>query len=200
MPPQRHPKKRRTGRKLFAFFVAIGILGFGWVHIVHGSSKTAHHRTSVCSAHAGHHARTCSQPAKVTKKVTASSALRIYAVHLLPQLSRARSVFDGATAAMQQTDYGTLDSVCGTYGSQITIAAEEVDGVPHPGPWYQAVSQLHHGLLGLFHDMLGALQMCQTASENADDWSLGVARNDAVVADEQLRSSDDYAISLAHHR
>jgi hypothetical protein len=133
-------------------------------------------------------------------RLTAASALHSYAVHLVPVLKRTRAAFDGATAATQATDLDTLDSVCGSYGTQITILSEEADGVPHPGPWYQPVSELHHNLLGLFHDMLGALQVCQTASENGDYDTVAVARADIASAAQRMHSTDDYAVWLSHKR
>jgi len=203
MPPRKQPKKRRSGRKLLAFIVAAGLLAFGWVHIVHGSSakRPAHRRPVACRAQTGRRAQACMARFRhASRQASAASTLRVYAGHLVPVLKRSRSAFDGAAAAVQQTDLGTLDSICGTYGNQITILADEADGVPHPGAWYQPVSRLHHSVLGLFHDMQGALQMCQTASENGDPDTAAVARNDVATAAEQLRSTDDYTVSLSRRK
>ena len=200
MQKRKQPRKRRTGRKLLAFVVALGILAFGWVHIVHGSSGTKKkHHTASCTAAV--HARTCVNGARGARGIAAGRpALPAYARHLTPVLGRARSAFDGAAAAVQETDLNTLDGICGTYGSEIAVLADEADGVPHPGPWYQPVSQFHHTLMGLFHDMEGALQICQTAAENGDDGTVAVARDDIATAAQQMRSTDDYVVSLSHHR
>jgi hypothetical protein len=204
MPPRNQPKKKRSGRKLLFFVVAVVALAFGWVHIVHGSSgksKPKHTTTVTCTKPSKHQKKACHRvAAAATHGRTRPSAIHVYATHLTAVLGRTRSAFDGASAAVQSTDLGSLDATCGDYGSRITILASEADGVPHPGPWYQPVSKLHHSLLGIYHDMQGALQVCQTASQNADDGAAATARDDIATADQQMRSMDDYVVWLSRQR
>jgi hypothetical protein len=197
MQPRRQPKKRRSHRGLIAVILVIGALAFGWVHIVHGSSTAAPKYRTVASCRRALHHR--GKHACVTQRRAAVrySPLHAYAVGLRAVLLQARRAFDQASAAVQTTDLATLSTVCGTYGDQITIVEAQVDGVPHPGPWYQPVSRLHFTLMGEFHDMLGALQVCQTASGNDDAGTVAVAQSDVAVADERIRATDDYAVSLS---
>lgn len=196
---------------------ALIVLGLGTAHVVHSSTARVKYHRSQLRCHAVHihgkrHAGKCATRMSVSRRKHAaakrahraviarkSDSIRSYARALLPGLSVTRSLFDRASADAGGSSADALDGVCGSYGNQMSIVETQLDGVPHAGQWYGAVAGLHRSLLGLFHDMLGAMSNCQTGAANGDYYAISVAQNDAVAADEGMRAFDDRAVWLAHH-
>jgi hypothetical protein len=119
--------------------------------------------------------------------------MKYYAVELLPVLDRTRGLFDAvARAVTGAASIDELGQICATYGPQVQVLADQVDGVPHPYPGYTAVGWYHHGLLGIYHRVQGALNLCGTAASNGDTEAASNAIGDITAGDEALRSADDY--------
>lgn len=119
--------------------------------------------------------------------VVSRSYIRAYAAAVLPGLDHSVPLFDAAsTQASSQTDSGS----CGTSGDDVQILAGEVDGVPHAVPWYYAVGQLHHRMMGVFHLLLGAIQACDTAASNGDSYGVSTAIGDMRTAAADMRQLD----------
>ncbi|MGH2443159.1 MAG: hypothetical protein ACRDFX_08355, partial [Chloroflexota bacterium] len=188
-----------------------GALIFGTVKIVHGSSPKAparKHVAMVCVRKHGSHHRTCHALSKRALKHRQYLAWRAYRAHILdsyarglrPVLARSRPLFDRVAAATTSSSLSGLAQVCNSYGSMVSIAEYQADGVPHSGYWYQPVPRLHHRLFGIYHDMLGAMQDCQTAASNQDSYSASVAQQDAQAADLAMRTISDDVWSLSRKR
>lgn len=119
-------------------------------------------------------------------------------MQLLPIITRSRAVFDQTSFAAASSGLGDLDGVCGLYGARVNILTAQADGVPHPRAWYDPVSGVHRRVMGIFHDMQGALINCVNASDNGDDQAASLAMNDIQTAARHLRNLDDYLKWLSH--
>lgn len=204
VPKPPAPPKKSGRRRVLLLVVVLAGLVFGTVHIVYGSgakSPARHHprRTACATTRLHHHVArvTCAASHRRKTRHVHRTALQSYAHGLVAVLRRTRAAFDGAAAAVGNAGPDSVDSVCNSYGTQITILESMADGVPHPGAWYQSVSSLHRNLLGLYHDILGGLQDCQTGAENGDFGTVGVATSDIQNADVSLRQLDDYVVRVA---
>jgi hypothetical protein len=95
--------------------------------------------------------------------------VRDYAEKLIPIVDRSTRVFDKITGdAARMPNLSALSSSCSHGTNLIGIQENYVDGVPHPYLWYSSAGQLHHQLLGIYHDMLSAAGVCQTTAGNGD--------------------------------
>src|SRR5579859_7612582 len=116
-----------------------------------------------------------------------------YAVHVLPVLDRSTRTFDQAVSAVASiSDMTALDNACSSFGNNINNVAGFFEGVPHPSGWYTPTGHLHHSLAGTYHDMLGAIQLCQTAAEGQDSSTAASAIADMGRAASQLHQQDNY--------
>lgn len=219
----RFPALTRRTQLLLA--VVVVLLAVGTVRAVYGStapSSPSHHAAravhvacpqSVKHAHTGHH-RTCPSRHRVVPKmqhvhrhvtqrrpITAArprSALSMYAGSLLGVLGRSQPNF--ATAAQQARlvdGYDQLAAVCGWYANRVTVLTQQVDGVPHAGPWYTPVAYLHRQLLGVYHGMAGALESCRIAAGNGDDTGIATSREDLAATSRRMKSMVRYIRWLA---
>jgi len=102
-------------------------------------------------------------------------------------------VFDQAASQGSSTEGPGLGDACNQYGDQISILESEFEGVPHPYAWYSKAGWMHHSFAGVYHEMLGALQECQTAVSNQDDGALASAVSVMAAADGEMRQDDSYA-------
>jgi hypothetical protein len=204
------------GRKTLFLGVLVALLAAGAVHIVHGSStKSSGHQRSSRPHVAVHCARNhvaahCRRPHH-TLRTSHRRAVRIhrhraaprpsplhqYAVQLLPIVNRSRAVFDQSSFSSASAGLGDLDGVCGQYGVKVNILTEQVDGVPHPQAWYGPDSVLHRRVLGVYHDMQGALLNCVNAADNGDGQAASLAINDIRHAAAHLRNLDDRLKALS---
>lgn len=206
---QATPKKKSGRRRFVLFALVLAGSGFATAHIVHGSgakhSANRHHQhSSSCRLRREPGSRRtreiCLRKARRIAHIRymRSDPLHLYAASLTPVLGKTLAAFDGAATSVGNAGFDNVDSVCGSYGTQISILQSMADGVPHPGPWYRPVSNVHRSLLGIYHDMAGALLACQTGAENQDSSVVAVAAGDIQLADEHLRQLDGYVLSLSH--
>lgn len=125
---------------------------------------------------------------------------RLFARRVLPILDQSVPLFDHTVAAVSSAGgLDNLDGVCGQYLSQVQIEESYLDGVPHPFPWFSAAGALHHQILGVLHDMDGALVACQTAVQAQDSGTAATATSDMGQAASQMRALDNYTRWLAQH-
>jgi len=194
------------------------VLAFGAVHIAHGSStKKGHHhgahhrsRADVCRhAGNGHVRHVCARrhphaPSLNVQrhKPAPPSQLPVhrYGAVLAPALDHARHVFDSIANTLALTDDGSVGPVCGGFETRVSILTDEADGVPHAGAWYLAVPALHRQVMGVYHNMAGALEECRTGSENGDGEALATARSDVAATTSAMRHLDDYSHWLGRQR
>lgn len=124
---------------------------------------------------------------------------RLYAAQLLSVVDHSAAVFlSVARHAENAGRMGRLNSVCSSAIQQLTLLQARVDGVPHPFSWYSTSGRLHHRLLGMYHNMVGAAVACQTDAGNGDSGDAAVAVHQMAVAAQQLRRMDSRLHSLAH--
>jgi hypothetical protein len=95
-------------------------------------------------------------------------ALHGYARAILPTLSSSVPVFDHAVRDARRAGH-RLTAVCSYYATRIDLLEGRADGVPHPYMWYTPVGLLHHRMLGVYHDMQGALGGCQDVFATGGD-------------------------------
>jgi hypothetical protein len=133
--------------------------------------------------------------ARLTPKKThrGHSSVHTYAVKLVPVLVKSAGVFDRAsTAAATAASNDALSNVCDSFGDKVTFQESFFEGVPHPAAWYTDVGHLHHSVAGVYHDMLGAIQLCQTATSNQDSSSAAFAVSDMGRAAAHLHNTIRY--------
>ena len=124
----------------------------------------------------------------------------LYAMHVLPVLDHSRKLFDQAASAVSgASGLDAMNTACEQYQNEVPIDLSYADGVPHPFAWYSAAGALHHQVLGVYHDMAGALTSCQNAFGAGDDGAGAQAAADVRTADEEMRQVDDYARWLVQH-
>ncbi len=93
--------------------------------------------------------------------------LDTYAVGLVPILARSVGVFDRTTNAARSTSgMSKLSQLCFSSLKPLGIAQAQAEGVAHPYPWWSEIGKLHHSLMGIYHDMVGATDECSTAAGN----------------------------------
>lgn len=178
---------------------ALIALAVATVHVVHGSGakKPARHQVHrvhhrVCRKAKGKH-RTCRVVATTTVRVTRyhPTSLETYQMQVMHVLDRHRHVFDHVSYDTSITTIADLTTACSNEMARISIMTDEVDGVPHPGPWYSAVAGFHRRVLQAYHDMASALEVCATGAGNGDGESVATARQDLVSATRELHAVDD---------
>ena len=213
-------------RRNLLLLLVIGVVGFGTVHIVHGSGSKQHHhacKTQLAkkqsrgsSKTSGKHASSAAKACKPTGKhrlahhVVAKpnrsphrvirakrNPLRKYARRLIPVLDRAQNIFSNNASTISSGSFDDLTQSCGVLGTQMQVLESQVDGVPHPGGWNSPVTNLHYQIMGIFHQMLGATIACQTSAGNQDSGGLYAAQSDASGAASDLQSTDAHVHSLA---
>jgi hypothetical protein len=125
---------------------------------------------------------------------------KAYAANLLPVLDHTRGVFDQAARATASAgSLGALGSQCTNYGSRASILETQVEGVPHPFVWYSPAGTLHHNILGIYHQMEGGAQACQTGAANGEGDAASAGVSDMNGAMHSMRRMDDYVRWLSHH-
>jgi hypothetical protein len=112
-------------------------------------------------------------------------------------VDRSRAVFDQIVSAVAGAALGDLNGFCGQYGNRVDILGQQADGVPHPAAWYDPTSVFHRTMMGVYHDMQGALINCQQASENGDGYSASVAVGDIERSVHRMRQIDDRVHQLS---
>lgn len=127
------------------------------------------------------------------------SAQSVYAGRIVAVLDSSAPVFDQAASRASSTQGPDLADLCNQYGSEINILESQFEGVPHPYAWYSRAGWLHHTNAGVFHQMLGALQQCQTAVSNDDAAAVSAVVSDVQSAATQMRQSAGYARWLSSH-
>lgn len=116
------------------------------------------------------------------------SQLRSYAAALLPHLRRSLPSFQCPIQYAASHSAGDIQTYCAGVGQDITLAQADADGVPHPYNWYSAVGTLHHQVMGIYHDMVGAVVNWQTASDNGDPGSQSQAVSDMTQARDSMNA------------
>ncbi|GAC1623656.1 MAG: hypothetical protein NVS4B2_00740 [Chloroflexota bacterium] len=125
---------------------------------------------------------------------------RAFALHVIPILDHSTVIFDHAVAAVSSAGgLGNMSGPCADYLSQVQIQASYLDGVPRPFAWYSAAGSLSHQIWGIYHDMSGALQSCQTAIESQDSGTAATAIADMSSAAARLHGIDNYSRWVLHH-
>lgn len=127
-------------------------------------------------------------------------AQRSYARHILPLLDMSARSFGRAEAAVNAAGVSQLGSVCGTFNGQVDLLQQEYTGIPYSRAWYTRVGTMHHWIEGIYHNMLGALQQCQTAASNGDYGAAATAKSDMATATAQMQQQDAHVRWLAHQR
>lgn len=125
-------------------------------------------------------------------------ALDMYATGLIPILARAVGVFDRITNQANSTsNMGKLSQLCFSSLKPLGIAQAQAEGVAHPYPWWSSVGKLHHSLLGIYHDMVGATDECSTAAGNGQASDAAAAVSIMARQDRALRSMQSRVIALS---
>jgi hypothetical protein len=93
--------------------------------------------------------------------------LDAYASALLPVLNRGTGTVDSIVKRAQGTsNLGQLSKLCFNSLKPLGIAQAQADGVAHPYPWWSRVGKLHHRMMGIYHQIVGAADECSTAAGN----------------------------------
>jgi len=199
-----------VGRRkvLFAVFAA-AVLMVGAFLVVHGSGSgnpkhARHHVRPVvasCPAHSRpRHGLACAAVHPRVRKPTVKTAMRLYAAALLPVLDRTRVLFDGVARSVASSgSMDTLGQTCLAYSPQVQVSAAEIEGVPHPYLWFTQVGTFHHRMMGIYHQVQGALSLCSTAADNQDTGAAATAVADVATGASDLRALDDNVRWLATH-
>ncbi|MGH2447582.1 MAG: hypothetical protein ACRDFS_03135 [Chloroflexota bacterium] len=201
-------------RLLLIVLVVVAALGLYWFHssgVSHSApqqtSPAGHHAHSLSHrAHAGsHHAANKSHRSKsrtVSRQVKKSkSGLSRYAANIVPILDSSSTTFNQAAGnAASKSGLGAIGSACNAYTQQISLMSQQFNGVPHPAPWYWKVGRLHHKIAGVYHNMLGNSQACQTAAGNGDYYGAATAVSGMSANAQRMQSLDRYAHWLARQR
>jgi hypothetical protein len=197
------PSVRRRNL-LLAVFAALAVTLGGYM-ILHASSgrgatQKHHHRTATsalaaCGSRKTHARRTCAGLPTASRRPAARHApsiMKLYALGLQPVLDRSRALFDQASrAAASSPNLDALSQVCSQYSPLVQVAADQVEGVPHPYQWYTSVGYFHHGMMGVYHRFQGALNLCATAASNGDSSGSATAISDLATEASHLRGLDD---------
>ena len=123
-----------------------------------------------------------------------------YSAAVLPILDSSAGLFQRlARDAGAAPDSDTLVILCSQYAPQVQVQADEADGIPHPDPWYTQVGYLHHYIMGLYHDVLGALTNCTSAGSDGDPDAAGTVASDLSDNAGRLSSVDGYVRWYATH-
>lgn len=206
------PRRRRVSRRFAIAAIGVLLLVFAGVHIVHGSgskhlaAKAVHHSTRgrlPCATPAGRRAARIHAGCRLRRHVAHRpplTAIQRYARSLLPIADRSRSYFDSAVVATGAASISDLEGVCTHFGSRVNLLTYQAAGVAPAGHWYDPVNQLHRQVMGVYHDMQGALLNCSIAGENGDSQGAAVAQQDVNSADRRMRSIDDVLHRLARSR
>lgn len=134
-------------------------------------------------------------PAAVTPQ---KRALDTYATGLVPILARSVAVFDRITNAAHNTSgMGKLSQLCFSSLKPLGIAQAQAEGVAHPYPWWSTVGKLHHSLMGIYHDMVGATDECSTAAGNGQSSDAGSAVSIMAQQDRALHQMQSRVIALS---
>lgn len=138
------------------------------------------------------------QPAAHVKVAPAVADQRIYAARLVPIVDKGVHGFDTAVgAAASSSGMSGLAGSCAQSLRHLGILQDQVEGVPHPYVWYSPAGGMHRSLLGIYHDMVGAADSCQTTAGNGDDAGARMAVHDMAAAARQLHRTDSYLHWLA---
>jgi hypothetical protein len=205
------PSLRR--RNLLLAVIAALVVSVGAYIVLHaasggGSSHKRHHHSArpavaACHAKPAHHASACNVTrARARPRVahSAPSIMKLYAIGLRPVLDQSRSLFDqAARAAASSPNLDALGQSCSQYGPMVQIAADQIEGVPHPYGWYTTVGYFHHSMMGIYHRFQGALNLCGTAVSNGDSSAATTAIADMASEASHLRAADDYVRWVGTH-
>lgn len=126
--------------------------------------------------------------------------IQVYAAHTVPILDRSIGVFDALAATASHSSITRIGHVCASYASRVNVLASHLDGVPHPYPWYSSVGRAHHTIIGVYHQMEGAIIECETASSNQDSQGAAQALADIATAARDLHHQDAHEHSLLVHK
>lgn len=189
-PKPAAPPNRRRPLLLAAVVVAAIVLG--WLLLFRGGTSSS---GSTAKPH-GHVAIGVRKPAPKPP-----SALRHYAVAILPVLQQSAAAFDQVAGGASATsgDLGQLGTTCTSGSGRIGIIESQYDGVPHPWPFYTRNGWLHHQIAGTYHYMLGALTACETASGSGDSGAASTALNDMTSAAVSMHHWVGYVQWLSVH-
>ena len=126
------------------------------------------------------------------------AALRSYSRQIFPKLNRSILIFDHAARDTANAG-GRLTDVCTYYATRVDFLEGQADGVPHPYMWYTPVGLLHHRILGVYHDMRGALQGCEDIYTNGGDVSTSLSDISTAAQEMHSLASDVWAILHPRH-
>lgn len=146
----------------------------------------------------GTHGASAPTPTPATKKGTPVKPVQIslvheekYAAHLLTAVDLTVGTFNNLVRrAHNARNMGKLNNICSYAIQRAEVMQGRADGVPHPYPWYSPSGQLHHKLLGIYHQMVGAATACQTDAGNSDSANASIAVQDMASAAREMKAMD----------